>query len=884
MRRIARWATTLMLAAAAILIGSDPAQADITFTETAQEEFGVSAQGDMVPDAEGTVRTLREGWERFVQTEEGMRIWEKLDAVPNLEITIDTAAPAELGEGNLQGKVLGTAQVVETDDEGNPTEIVIRIRNLSVLGAGDTLYHELRHAEIWVDNPDSSTQDFHDEVDGYTDAAYEVMRDQLFDLDVVPTSADPAPLGQPSTPIYDAVVSRNTDDYTLVNSALDFGSFLDRISAEPSYTATVIEIEESFTVPELDSFLLAEIDALVDGGVPVDSDGQCLTDGGSLVCGNQPGFNVELGDVMVGMRVGDMIPLDGFDHSLGYFALFDSDGDLTNNWVPQFDHDPYQGTDRWFQMIFEHPTDSWYFRTMEVGEGGLIVGVDPDSNAFGIIEGDISWFVIPRDEIPAAEARVRLAATGLDGDPITAITGLDVNGELSTDPLIGLDGTRIGGAVTGSAGTSDSSVLSYGPTIVPSGGVLDAEFCVTGFDGNPRVGLDVAATLGEPPSSDTATHNSGTTGENGCVSTPLEVSEPIGESSLYFFDGTEVLFVNSIAVLEPASRAPVTGDTGDLSADREMPDITARLYRLYVSDEKYAVSYPGEVSHFMDEEDDVVNPFGRSYDSHDETLATDWNVLWGDWFVVQGPDDPRGLSQGDALVSVEPADGTEYVPQDTGYTFFSTFTMLNEVEAPLRESCNVTVFARHPGLRTTVQVALRGDSDPAEDMNMTWSVWINPEGEMVTTKSVVNPETGVPNFSTEHSTLGAVSGNEIAVMIPAGELEGVEAMRLAAECVPSDAQDIGRYTRDLAADFEIGPGDLEPDIVFETVAVAEDTEESGGQEPVGAAEPADGAEEPVAQAGEPDAPSNAAGMVIIALGIATIGAGAWAYRQAGRRA
>ena len=166
MRWIARWAAASVLAAAALLIGSDPAQADISFTETAQEEFGVSADGETVPDPEGTVRTLREGWERFVQTEEGMRIWDRLDAMPDLEITIDTAAPAELGEGDLQGKVLGTAQVVERDDDGNPTEILIRIRNLSVLGAGDTLYHELRHAEIWVDNPDSGGQDFHDQVDG----------------------------------------------------------------------------------------------------------------------------------------------------------------------------------------------------------------------------------------------------------------------------------------------------------------------------------------------------------------------------------------------------------------------------------------------------------------------------------------------------------------------------------------------------------------------------------------------------------------------------------------------------------------------------------------------------------------------------------------------
>ena len=399
------------------------------------------------------------------------------------------------------------------------------------------------------------------------------MRSQLFDLEVVSTPEEPAPLGQPSTPIYDAVISRNTDDYILVSSAMDFGSFLDRISEqEPSYTAEVIDIEESFIVVELDSFLLAEIDALVDGGVSVDSNGKCLTGGGTVVCGNQASFNVKLGDVMVGVRVDDMIPLEGFDHSLGYFAVFDSDGDPSNNWVPQSDNNPYQGTDRWFQMIFDHPTDSWWFRTMQVGEGGLIVGVDPDSSAFGIIQGDTSWFVIPRNELPATEPRLRLAAAGLDGDPMADIIGLDVNGELPTDPLVGLDLSRTGGPLTGSAGTSNTTVFSFGPTIVPHGGILDAEFCVTGYDGSPRVGLEVAATLGEPPSSDTATHNSGRTDESGCVSMPLEVSEPFGESSLYFFDGTDVLFVNPVTVLEFVS-GEVAIDDAAPSIELPIPDI-----------------------------------------------------------------------------------------------------------------------------------------------------------------------------------------------------------------------------------------------------------------------------------------------------------------------
>lgn len=98
--------------------------------------------------------------------------------------------------------------------------------------------------------------------------------------------------------------------------------------------------------------------------------------------------------------------------------------------------------------------------------------------------------------------------------------------------------------------------------------------------------------------------------------------------------------------------------------------------------------------------------------------------------------------------------------------------------------------------------------------------------------------------------------------------------------------------RDLVGNAAIGPGDPAPEIVFEivfeiVVAVPEDTEdkESAGDGPVDdATEPADTVDEPAAQADEPDTSSNTAGIVVIALGILTIGAGAWAYRQAGKSA
>ena len=135
-----------------------------------------------------------------------------------------------------------------------------------------------------------------------------------------------------------------------------------------------------------------------------------------------------------------MIPLDGLDTSWLYFGAFDADGDPSNNLTPQTDNDPYQGTDRRYEINFDAEGRQWSFRTWQSEESGSVV-IDPDSNAFGIIQGDTSWLIIPGDEFPISDPRVRVAIVGYDGNPISGITGFDVNGELPTDPLVGLPST-----------------------------------------------------------------------------------------------------------------------------------------------------------------------------------------------------------------------------------------------------------------------------------------------------------------------------------------------------------------------------------------------------------------------------------------------------------
>lgn len=889
MKRIAALGATIF--ATAFLV--TPVGAEIIHGQSSQDAFGFDADGTIVELVEVNPEFV-EAWEIFAGTIEGARILSKLESNRDFEITIEVLPSDQFKGGD---EVLGVSTLYKNPNAEGQTRAQIIIRSDDTFGVkalANTIYHEMRHVEHWIDGEVSDgDDDLHEQLDAGTDPGIVRFRSQRDDVPI-PTTAPP----RAKTPIYEAVMSRNQDDFLLVESALDFGKYLDLISAEPEpLVAEAVELEETVIVDGLDDALTELVEEFVENGVLAGEGGTCITLDDGVACGNKSGFGPKPGDVMIGGRAAGTIPLEGSNMPFGYFGVFDSDWDPSNNWIQQLGpHDPFQDSDRFYQMIYDPATGIWRFEVRQVEDGGSSADLDQSSNAFGIIQDDVAWFVIPREELPAEDPRVRVAMVGLDRQ---VITGLDVSGELSTDPLLGLDASRAGGRITGSASNSNLTIFSYGPTIVPHGGVLDAEFCLTDSSGNPIVGADVAATLGEPPDSSTASHNSGTSDDSGCIRLPLDVIEAAGESSLFFFDGSEVHPIGPISVIDLISGDTSSVETGSTSDSAE-PDLLSYIYELYLG-EGYTQSVVGEVNHVPDEVDDVHNPFGHSFDSLDTSLSTNWNVLWGDWFVVQSPDDPRALlGSGDSLVRVDPPDNFDYVTQTTGYTFYSTYTMAVDVNEPLQDFCYASVYARHPDLPTTLQASITDDNDPSKDMNMIWSVWITPDGVMVTTKSVVNAETLVHEFPTEHSTLGAVSGNELAVIFPASELEGVEAMRTAAGCTPVDGQDLDRYTRDLVADFAVGSGDIDPDIIFEVPEepieesddgttectdpscledpVEEDPieEESISEDPTEerpATEAADESDEP--------AVADVAGIVTIALGVGMIGAGAWAYKKAG---
>lgn len=99
------------------------------------------------------------------------------------------------------------------------------------------------------------------------------------------------------------------------------------------------------------------------------------------------------------------------------------------------------------------------------------------------------------------------------------------------------------------ASFSTGQTVTYeGPTAVTTGEPFTATLCVEDRNGEPVSGMQVSASLGDPPSSENATHASATTDENGCADIEMDVNWPGGTTVLWFSDGEEVVRGTSIDV------------------------------------------------------------------------------------------------------------------------------------------------------------------------------------------------------------------------------------------------------------------------------------------------------------------------------------------------
>ena len=124
-----RWLLRLGLVlgiSAGFVVAADAARADITFTENAQRDFGVTADGADTDSGEA-IPAMDEGWDAFNATMEGPRIWDRLDGIDGLDITIDSLTGSDVGGG----RALGTARVTARDANGRPTAVLIKIRRSS---------------------------------------------------------------------------------------------------------------------------------------------------------------------------------------------------------------------------------------------------------------------------------------------------------------------------------------------------------------------------------------------------------------------------------------------------------------------------------------------------------------------------------------------------------------------------------------------------------------------------------------------------------------------------------------------------------------------------------------------------------------------------------
>jgi len=137
---------------------------------------------------------------------------------------------------------------------------------------------------------------------------------------------------------------------------------------------------------------------------------------------------------VLAMELGGPIPLQDPDYYFTFAAVFDSDGDTTNNYQYEdpWDWDCYQGTDRWYELSWDIQMQEW---NLHVGSwmGGTLAGFS--SNASAMIDDNLVVFFIPLSEFDVSLPAYRLTAFGTDGSYAPEASGVDVVGDDPTEPL-----------------------------------------------------------------------------------------------------------------------------------------------------------------------------------------------------------------------------------------------------------------------------------------------------------------------------------------------------------------------------------------------------------------------------------------------------------------
>lgn len=140
----------------------------------------------------------------------------------------------------------------------------------------------------------------------------------------------------------------------------------------------------------------------------------------------------EGGLIVIAATYMDLIPGPGAGEYYTYAAVFDSNGDPSDDWVYQgeYDWDLYQGTDRWYQVNWDPAAQEW---SMLVSAGLDAYG---PSAARAMLFGDTILWLIPAAEFSADLPAYRVTSFVHDGTFAPEVSGGDVSGLDPTEPPI----------------------------------------------------------------------------------------------------------------------------------------------------------------------------------------------------------------------------------------------------------------------------------------------------------------------------------------------------------------------------------------------------------------------------------------------------------------
>ena len=121
------------------------------------------------------------------------------------------------------------------------------------------------------------------------------------------------------------------------------------------------------------------------------------------------------GVVVVTLEVAGAIPVAAADLRFTYAAVFDRDGEESNNFqaLPAFPLDFFQNTDMWYEVLWV-PTTGWTVqRRIWTGASALVTPTE----ALALIVDRVLVLAIPRNEFPASSTEVPFRVSAFVADP-----------------------------------------------------------------------------------------------------------------------------------------------------------------------------------------------------------------------------------------------------------------------------------------------------------------------------------------------------------------------------------------------------------------------------------------------------------------------------------